>query len=107
MTERKGPGVFIAIGLIRFYQYTFSMILGRGCRYAPSCSSYTETAIRRFGFWAGGWMGLSRITRCNPLGGSGYDPVPDLLPSAGRWYAPWRYGLWTSDHIDPATRLDG
>lgn len=95
-----------AIAVIRFYQHTISAFLGRSCRYAPSCSHYTEDAIRRFGLWRGGWMGLARIVRCNPFGASGYDPVPEALPARARWYLPWRYGQWTGKHIDPATRID-
>lgn len=92
--------------LIRTYQLTLSSLLGRACRYAPTCSSYTSEAIARFGLWAGGWIGLARILRCRPGGGSGYDPVPEHLPADARWDRPWRYGRWTSAHIDPATRLD-
>ncbi len=51
-------------------------------------------------------MTLARFMRCNPLGASGYDPSPDKLPSQACWYLPWRYGKWTGQHIDPATRLD-
>lgn len=96
----------LAIALIRLYQLTLSALIGRACRYQPTCSHYTEDAIRRFGLWRGGWVGLARIVRCNPLGASGYDPVPERLPQAARWYLPWRYGRWRGDHIDPATRLD-
>ncbi|MCA1300058.1 membrane protein insertion efficiency factor YidD [Stappia indica] len=103
---RPGPVALIALGLIRLYQLTFSMFLGRTCRYAPTCSEYTADAIRRFGLWRGGWVGLARVQRCRPGGGSGYDPAPDSLPKQARWYAPWRYGQWKSDHIDPKTRLD-
>ena len=96
-----------ARALIRIYQVTFSALMGRQCRHLPTCSSYADTAIDRFGLWAGGWMALARIVRCNPWGSSGFDPVPETLPKAGRWYAPWRYAQWTGKHIDPATRLDG
>ena len=103
---RPGPVARAAMVLIRVYQLTFSAFLGRSCRYAPTCSSYTSEAIARFGLWAGGWVGLARILRCRPGGGSGFDPIPERLPEDARWYVPWRYGRWTSDHIDPATRLD-
>ncbi|MBD1548136.1 membrane protein insertion efficiency factor YidD [Roseibium aggregatum] len=94
------------IGLIRLYRYTLSSFMGRGCRYAPTCSEYTEEAIRTYGMWAGGWIGLSRILRCNPWGPSGYDPVPDHLPKGRNWFRPWRYGHWTGAHIKKEHRLD-
>jgi hypothetical protein len=99
------PGA-IGIGLIRLYRLTLSAFLGRQCRYLPTCSEYTEEAIRRFGLWAGTWIGLARFQRCGPGGASGYDPVPAQLPPDARWYRPWRYGHWTGGHIDPKTRLD-
>ncbi|NND48876.1 MAG: membrane protein insertion efficiency factor YidD [Rhizobiales bacterium] len=94
----------LARGLIRFYRLTFSAILGRGCRYLPTCSDYADEAIGRYGLWAGGWMALARICRCNPWGASGHDPVPDSLPQSGRWYWPWGYGRWSGAHI--SLRLD-
>lgn len=96
----------VGMAVIRAYQLSLSAFMGRGCRYAPSCSWYTSDAMARYGFWAGGWIGLARILRCRPGGGSGFDPIPGSLPDNARWYLPWRYGHWTSDHIDPATRLD-
>ena len=97
---------WLGIGLIRLYRLTLSPLIGRQCRYLPTCSHYTEDAMARFGLWPGLWMGLARFQRCGPGGASGYDPIPETLPAAGRWYLPWRYGLWTGDHIDPKTRLD-
>jgi putative membrane protein insertion efficiency factor len=93
-------------GLVRLYRMTLSSLLGRECRYLPTCSEYTEEAIGRYGLWAGSWIGLARFQRCGPMGASGFDPVPDALPVDAAWYAPWRYGHWTGAHIDPATRLD-
>ena len=94
------------IGVIRAYRATLSPLIGRQCRYLPTCSSYTEEAVARHGLWAGMWMGLARIQRCGPFGASGFDPVPDKLPTDAAWYRPWRYGQWTAGHIDPNTRLD-
>jgi putative membrane protein insertion efficiency factor len=94
------------IGVIHAYRLALSPLIGRDCRYLPTCSAYTEEAIRRFGLWAGTWMGIARIQRCGPFGASGFDPVPQRLPAVAAWYAPWRYGQWTGGHIDPKTRLD-
>ena len=80
--------------LIRGYQLSFSMLVGRHCRHWPSCSAYTDEAIQRFGLWRGGWVGLARICRCNPWGTSGIDIVCETLPARARWYWPWRYGRW-------------
>ena len=107
--QRLSPGRLpglLGIGLIRLYRLFLSPWLGRQCRYLPTCSSYTEEAIARYGLWAGSWIGLARLQRCGPFGASGYDPVPEALPAAARWYLPWRYGRWTGRHIDPKTRLD-
>ncbi|MGX1305559.1 putative membrane protein insertion efficiency factor [Amorphus suaedae] len=105
--RRRGPGVLLGRGAIRLYQLTLSPFVGRHCRYLPTCSQYADEAIARYGFWAGGWMTLARMARCQPFGASGFDPVPDRAAhSGGRWYRPWAYGRWTGRHIDPNTRLD-
>ena len=83
-----------ARGLIRLYRYTLSSVAGRTCRHLPTCSEYADDAIARFGLWRGGWLALARLSRCRPLGSSGYDPTPEGLPPSARWYAPWRYGRW-------------
>lgn len=53
-----------------------SRILPPTCRYAPSCSEYGIQAVRKYGAIKGSWLGLKRLMRCHPWGGSGYDPVP-------------------------------
>lgn len=68
--------------LIRFYQRILNPMLkvisgpGMGCRYSPSCSNYFLQAVEIHGPLRGCWMGICRILRCHPWGGSGYDPVP-------------------------------
>ena len=66
----------ILIGLVRVYQYAISPLLGRNCRYFPTCSDYTVEAVQKYGAMRGGWLGAKRICRCHPWGGHGYDPVP-------------------------------
>jgi uncharacterized protein len=65
-----------ALGLIRVYQSTIGPALPPSCRYLPTCSQYTYAAIERYGIVKGSWLGLKRIARCHPFGGSGFDPVP-------------------------------
>lgn len=64
------------IGMIRFYQYSISPLLGANCRYSPTCSQYGIEAVKKHGPLKGAWLSLKRFLSCNPWGGSGYDPVP-------------------------------
>ncbi|HUC52042.1 MAG TPA: membrane protein insertion efficiency factor YidD [Xanthobacteraceae bacterium] len=80
--------------LITAYRYTLSPLIGYECRHLPTCSHYADEAIDRFGLWAGGWMTLARLLRCQPFGTSGLDFVPDAAPENARWYLPWRYARW-------------
>ncbi|MEN3371694.1 membrane protein insertion efficiency factor YidD [Dechloromonas sp. ZS-1] len=66
----------ILIGLVRVYQYAISPLLGRNCRYFPTCSDYTVEAVQKYGAMRGGWLGAKRICRCHPWHPGGYDPVP-------------------------------
>lgn len=62
--------------LVKFYQKIISPLTPATCRYSPTCSHYTITALQKHGLFKGGWMSIKRIFSCNPWGGSGYDPVP-------------------------------
>ena len=68
----------LALGLIRLYQLTLSAVIGRRCRYLPTCSEYAGDAIRRHGAGRGFLLGLARACRCHPWGQSGFDPVPEF-----------------------------
>jgi putative membrane protein insertion efficiency factor len=72
----------ILLCLIRGYQLSFSFFLGRHCRHVPSCSNYAMEAIGRHGAWRGFLLALFRVLRCQPFGTSGYDPVPEKIPSS-------------------------
>ncbi len=88
---KRGIAASVMIGLVRAYQLTLSAVFGRTCRHLPTCSSYTIEAIERHGAWAGFWLGLFRIARCNPWGTGGYDPVPVEAPRAELRF--WRYAM--------------
>ena len=53
-----------------------SPLLGRRCRYLPTCSEYAHDAISEWGAVRGTWMAMKRVGRCNPLREGGFDPVP-------------------------------
>ena len=61
---------------IRFYQKYISPLKPPTCRFTPTCSQYAIQAIRKHGPFKGLALAVWRILRCNPWGGSGYDPVP-------------------------------
>jgi len=72
----------LGLALIRGYQRLLSPILGCRCRYYPTCSDYAYEAVERYGLVRGSWLAVRRLGRCNPIGGRGYDPVPETKSSA-------------------------
>jgi putative membrane protein insertion efficiency factor len=62
--------------MIRFYQWAISPLLGRNCRFDPSCSQYSIDAFKKYGIIKGFYLTIKRISRCHPWGGHGYDPLP-------------------------------
>jgi len=66
----------LILGLIRLHQQVFSPHVAGACRFAPSCSHYASEAVRKHGVVRGLWLTARRLLRCQPLGPSGYDPVP-------------------------------
>jgi uncharacterized protein len=68
---------WVAIKLIEIYKRWISPGLPPSCRFLPTCSEYAMEALDRHGIVRGTLLALLRLARCNPLGGSGYDPVPE------------------------------
>jgi hypothetical protein len=66
----------ILIGLLRIYQYALSPLLGRSCRFYPSCSEYAIEALGRHGALKGSYLAARRVLRCHPWHPGGFDPVP-------------------------------
>lgn len=65
----------LAIGIIRFYQATFSRLTPRTCRFTPTCSQYAIEALENYGLWHGSMKALGRLLRCHPFHPGGFDPV--------------------------------
>lgn len=62
--------------MILVYRRLLSPIMGRNCRYLPSCSQYAYESIEVHGALKGTWMAVRRLGRCHPWHEGGYDPVP-------------------------------
>jgi hypothetical protein len=63
---------------IKAYSFAVSPLLGRNCRFYPTCSAYSDQAIARHGALKGLWLALRRIGKCHPwYKGCAHDPVPD------------------------------
>ncbi|HNH36021.1 MAG TPA: membrane protein insertion efficiency factor YidD [Rhodocyclaceae bacterium] len=67
---------WLLVALVRIYQYAISPMLGRNCRFHPTCSEYAVEALQRHGAWRGLGLALRRVGRCHPWHPGGYDPVP-------------------------------
>ena len=70
----KNPLVFLYF-CVKAYSYLLSPIIGKNCRFFPTCSEYAIECFRNFGFIKGGWLSIKRILKCHPWGNFGYDPV--------------------------------
>jgi putative membrane protein insertion efficiency factor len=66
----------VLVAMIGQYRRFISPLLGRHCRYEPTCSRYAMDAIARYGAVRGGVMAVRRIGRCHPWAPGGFDPVP-------------------------------
>jgi putative membrane protein insertion efficiency factor len=76
-------------GALRAYKLTLSPLIGRQCRFLPTCSEYAAEALISHGPWRGSYLAARRLCRCNPWGGAGYDPPPPPRrkgePPARKW----------------------
>ncbi|MEE8377636.1 MAG: membrane protein insertion efficiency factor YidD [Candidatus Aminicenantaceae bacterium] len=66
----------IALALIKGYKFLISPLLGRNCRFYPTCSEYTHEAIQKHGLIKGILLGTKRLLKCHPFHSGGVDPVP-------------------------------
>jgi putative membrane protein insertion efficiency factor len=67
----------VAVAPVRFYQRFISPAIPQRCKYHPSCSQYSVTAIRRYGILRGLVLSAWRLLRCNPWSHGGVDFVED------------------------------
>lgn len=65
---------WLLIAVVRLYQLLLSPLIGRTCRFDPSCSAYFILSVQKYGALRGALRGLARICRCHPFHPGGYDP---------------------------------
>ena len=63
------------IYMISFYQKYLSFLLGKNCRFEPTCSQYAKESIEIHGAFIGGYYSLIRILKCGPWSAGGIDEV--------------------------------
>ena len=63
----------IILTLIKIYQAVVSPLLGRNCRFLPSCSDYCAIAIEKYGTCKGFWLFCKRLSHCHIFGKAGLN----------------------------------
>ena len=63
------------IYMIDFYQKYLSFLLGKNCRFEPTCSQYAKESIEIHGALIGGYYSIIRILKCGPSSAVGIDEV--------------------------------
>lgn len=67
---------YLALTLIRLYQWIVSPVLGPSCRFLPTCSQYAMEAFRIHPAPRAFALTFRRLIKCHPFGPHGCDPVP-------------------------------
>ena len=65
----------VLLVILRLYKQLFSPFFTGSCRFVPSCSSYAEEALLRYGLVWGVWLTVGRLMRCHPFCEGGLDQV--------------------------------
>ena len=64
--------------LIKLYAALISPLIGRNCRFEPTCSCYAHDALEKHGVLKGLYLTFRRILSCQPWSKKNYvDPVPE------------------------------
>ena len=68
--------IFFVIIYKKIVSGFLKLIFAGSCRFNPTCSDYAKEAIEKHGAFRGLFLAVKRVSRCHPLGGFGFDPVP-------------------------------
>jgi putative membrane protein insertion efficiency factor len=65
----------VFIFLLKGYKKYISPVMGKNCRFYPTCSQYAVQAFSKYSFLKAFLKSFWRVLRCNPFHPGGYDPV--------------------------------
>ena len=71
------------LACLTIYKVLLSPLFPGACRFLPSCSQYAREAVTAHGTVKGAWLAARRLSRCQPFGSSGLDPVPGTAQGSG------------------------
>lgn len=63
------------VKIIALYQRFISPMLGKNCRFEPTCSEYAKQSLHEHGVFHGVAKTMIRICKCHPFHAGGFDPV--------------------------------
>jgi len=64
---------FFILTLIKTYQIFISPLLGKRCRFYPTCSAYALSAVQKYGWWTGSMKSARRLLKCHPWNPGGVE----------------------------------
>ena len=67
----------ILIAAVKSYRFLFSPWVGHNCKFLPTCSQYSLTALEKYGAIKGTYLTVCRLLRCSPFTKGGIDEVPE------------------------------
>ena len=59
--------------LIKAYRVLVSPLLGKRCRFYPTCSEYALAVVQKYGWWSGSVKSVRRLLKCHPWNPGGVD----------------------------------
>ncbi|HCX63992.1 MAG TPA: membrane protein insertion efficiency factor YidD [Eubacteriaceae bacterium] len=65
----------IILFIIKVYQKGISPLLPGTCRFHPTCSTYCQQAVQKYGSLKGTVLCIKRISKCHPFHPGGNDPL--------------------------------
>jgi putative component of membrane protein insertase Oxa1/YidC/SpoIIIJ protein YidD len=64
----------MCVGCLRWYRKTSRSLIGHRCVFDPSCSRYSELALRKYGLAKGVIFTVRRLSRCRSNAGGVDEP---------------------------------